>query len=86
MNKIPVIAGESNSVESGALATVGIDYYKLGQTTAKMALKVIKGEKPQDIAIQGQAGTDLVLNLKAAKNMGVTISQDIIAKAKKVIK
>jgi putative ABC transport system substrate-binding protein len=51
-----------------------------------MALKVIKGEKPQDMAIQGQAGTDLVLNLKAAKNMGVTISQDMIAKAKKVIK
>lgn len=85
-NKIPVIAGESNSVESGALATVGIDYYKLGQTTGQMALRVIKGEKPQDMAIQGQAGTDLVLNLKAAKNMGVTISQEMIAKAKKVIK
>lgn len=85
-NKIPIIAGESNSVEAGALATVGIDYYKLGQTTAEMAVRVIKGEKPQDMAIQGQAGTDLVVNLKAAKNMGVTIPEDIIAKAKKVIK
>lgn len=84
-NKIPVIAGESNSVEAGALATVGIDYTKLGQTTAQMALRVLKGEKPQDMAIQGQTGTDLVLNLKAAKNMGVTVSQDMIAKAKKVI-
>lgn len=84
-NKIPIISGESNSVESGALATVGIDYYKLGQTTAEMALRVIKGEKPQDMAIQGQAGTDLVINLKAAQNMGVTVPEDVIAKAKKVI-
>ncbi|HWP97876.1 MAG TPA: ABC transporter substrate-binding protein [Syntrophomonadaceae bacterium] len=84
-SKIPVISGESNSVESGALATVGIDYAKLGQTTAQMALKVLKGEKPQDMAIQGQAGTDLVINLTAAKNMGVTVPQEIITKAKKVI-
>ncbi|MDD2235262.1 MAG: ABC transporter substrate-binding protein [Desulfitobacteriaceae bacterium] len=85
-NKIPIIAGESNSVETGALATIGIDYYKLGQTTAEMAVRVINGEKPQDMAIQGQAGTDLVINLKAAEKMGVTIPEDILARAKNVIK
>ena len=85
-NKIPVISGESESVASGALATVGIDYYKLGQTTGDMALRVIKGEKPQDMAIEKQEGTELVLNLKAAKNMGVTIPESIISKAKNVIK
>jgi putative ABC transport system substrate-binding protein len=85
-NKIPIISGESESVQNGAIATVGIDYYKLGQTTGDMAIRVIKGEKPQDMAIEGQQGTDLTLNLKAAENMGVTISQDMIAKAKNVIK
>jgi len=85
-NKIPVFAAESNSVESGALATVGIDYYQLGRMTGEMALRVIKGEKPQDMAIQQQQGTDLILNLKAAQNMGVTVPESIIAKAKKVIK
>ena len=85
-NKIPVISGESESVASGALATVGIDYYKLGQTTGDMALRVIKGEKPQDMAIEKQEGTELVLNLKAAKNMGVTVPESIISKAKNVIK
>ena len=85
-NKIPVISGESESVASGALATVGIDYYKLGQTTGDMALRVIKGEKPQDMAIEKQEGTELVLNLKAAKNMGVTIPESIISKAKNIIK
>ncbi|HEX3011365.1 MAG TPA: ABC transporter substrate-binding protein [Syntrophomonadaceae bacterium] len=85
-NKIPIIAGESESVKNGAVATVGIDYYKLGQTTGDMALRVLKGEKPETMAIEGQQGTDMTLNLKAAKNMGLTVPQDIIAKAKTVIK
>ncbi|AEF93545.1 ABC transporter substrate binding protein [Desulfotomaculum nigrificans CO-1-SRB] len=85
-NKIPVIAGESESVEKGALATIGIDYYQLGRTTGEMALRIIKGEKPQDMAIQGQDGTNIVLNLQAAKKMGVTVPEALQAKAKKVIK
>lgn len=85
-NKIPVFAAESNSVENGAIATVGIDYYQLGRMTGEMAIRIINGEKPQDMAIQQQQGTDLVLNLKAAQNMGVTIPDAIIAKASKVIK
>lgn len=85
-NKIPVLAGESNSVESGAIATVGIDYYQLGRMTGEMALRVINGEKPQDMAIQQQTGTDLILNLKAAQNMGVTIPESVISRATKVIR
>ncbi|MEG6522300.1 ABC transporter substrate-binding protein [Desulfotomaculum sp. 1211_IL3151] len=84
-NKIPVISGESNSVENGALATVGIDYYQLGRTTAEMAIRVLNGEKPQEMAIQGQPGTDIVINLKAAERMGVTISEDFKKKANKII-
>lgn len=84
-NKIPVISGESNSVENGALATVGIDYYQLGRTTADMAIRVLNGEKPQEMAIEGQPGTDIVLNLQAAERMGVTISDEMKKKAKKVI-
>ncbi len=85
-NKIPVFGAESNTVESGALATVGIDYYKLGRMTGEMALRVLKGEKPQDMAIQQQAGSDLILNLKAAQNMGVTVPEAVTARASKVIK
>ena len=85
-NKIPVIAGESDSVENGALATIGIDYYQLGRTTGEMALRIIKGEKPQEMAIQSQAGSELVINLQAAERMGVTVSEELQAKAKKVIK
>lgn len=85
-NKIPVFGAESNTVESGALATVGIDYYKLGRMTGEMAVRVLKGEKPQDMAIQQQEGSDLILNLKAAQNMGVTVPEAVVTRASKVIK
>ncbi|MEG6615615.1 ABC transporter substrate-binding protein [Peptococcaceae bacterium 1198_IL3148] len=85
-NDIPIIAGESESVEKGALATVGIDYYQLGRTTGEMAVRVINGEKPHDMAIQSQQGSDLTINLKAAERMGVNIPEDLKNKAKKLIK
>ncbi len=85
-NKIPVFGAESNTVEKGAIATVGLDYYKLGRMTGEMAVRVLKGEKPQEMAIQQQTGSDLVLNLKAAERMGVTVPEAVIAKAKTVIK
>ncbi|MBO8137887.1 MAG: ABC transporter substrate-binding protein [Desulfotomaculum sp.] len=85
-HKIPVYTGESNSVEKGAVATIGIDYYQLGRTTGKMALEVINGSDPAEMPIQGQEGTDIVVNLKAAEAMGVTVPDEIINKAVKVIK
>ena len=83
--KIPVIAAETNSVEQGALATLGIDYAKLGSQTGEMALRVLKGEKPQDMAIEGQKESNIVINLKAAQRMGVTVTDAVKAKAARVI-
>lgn len=84
-NKIPVIAAESNSVEQGALATLGIDYAKLGSQTGEMALRVLKGEKPQDMPVEWQKENDIVINLKAAERMGVTVSSEIKGKAFRII-
>ncbi|GFN22060.1 MAG: ABC transporter substrate-binding protein [Thermoanaerobacteraceae bacterium] len=84
-HKIPVLAGESNTVEAGALATIGIDYYKLGQQTGEMALRVLKGEKPQDMPIERQRDLSIVVNAKAAEAFGVTIPEDLKAKADKII-
>jgi putative ABC transport system substrate-binding protein len=44
-NALPVIAGEAGMVERGAIATIGINYEKLGKQTAEMALRILKGEK-----------------------------------------
>ncbi|GED59111.1 ABC transporter substrate-binding protein [Brevibacillus formosus] len=84
--KIPVIAGEENSVKSGAIATYGIDYTKLGEQTADMATKILKGEaKPADMAVEVQVDMKLVLNKKAAEKMGVTIPQAMLDRAGQVI-
>lgn len=83
--KIPVIAGESNSVEQGALATWGIDYYKLGRQTGEMALRILSGENPKGMAIEEQKETNLVVNLKAAERIGITVSDAVKEKAAKLI-
>ncbi len=85
-HKIPVVAGEENSVKSGAIATFGLDYGKLGEQTADMATKILKGEaKPADMPVEKQAQMKLVLNKKAAENMGVTLPKELLDKADEVV-
>ncbi|MGO0063137.1 ABC transporter substrate-binding protein [Brevibacillus fluminis] len=85
-NKIPVVAGEENSVKSGAIATYGIQYDKLGAQTADMAVKILKGEaKPADMPVEKQAEMKLIVNKKAAEKMGVTLPQSLLDKANEVI-
>ena len=80
--KIPVIASEGDSVKRGAIATIGIDYYKLGYQTGEMAVKVLKGEaKPADMPVETQTELAVYLNTGAAERMGVTIPEDLLAKA-----
>jgi len=84
--KIPVIAGEENSVKSGAIATFGIDYGKLGEQTADMAVKILKGEaKPADMPVEKQAEMKLVVNKTAAEKMGVTLPQELLDGADEVV-
>ncbi len=85
-NKILVVSGEKDSVKRGAVSTIGLDYYKLGQQTGEMALKILSGEaKPQDMPVESQNNTDIIINLKAAKAMGVTIPESLIKKAAEII-
>ena len=83
-NDIPVIAGEGDSVERGALATLGIDYYELGRQTGEMALRVLEGEVPAEMAVEKQKDMKLYLNKKAAEAMGVSIPDDILQEADEV--
>lgn len=80
-NKLPVFAGEENTVKGGAIGTYGIDYYKLGRQTGEMALRILKGEKPQEMAIESQKDLTLTLNPAAAERMGVTLPETLKAKA-----
>lgn len=80
-NKLPLIAGETESVSRGALATVGLDYYQLGRQTGAMAIRVLKGANPAETAIEFQEEISLVINKTAAARMGITIPADLMKDA-----
>ncbi|MES1150712.1 MAG: ABC transporter substrate-binding protein [Dongia sp.] len=85
-NKLPVFAGDTDSVKRGAIAAVGFDYYDVGRQTGKIVARILKGEKPGDIAVQGVEITQLFVNPGAAQKMGVAIPEALISSAKEVVK
>ncbi|AHI22742.1 ABC transporter substrate-binding protein [Corynebacterium vitaeruminis] len=83
--KIPVVAAEAGTVEGGAVATLGIDYEKLGEQTGKMAIDILKnGKNPAEMPVETATDFTYVINEDAAKAQGVTIPQDILDKAERV--
>ncbi|WP_018024672.1 ABC transporter substrate-binding protein [Corynebacterium ulceribovis] len=80
--KIPVIAAEAGTVEGGAIATLGIDYKKLGKQTGEMALRILKEDAdPAETPVEKATEFTYVVNEEAAKRQGVTIPQAILDKA-----
>jgi putative ABC transport system substrate-binding protein len=80
-NKLPLIVGEGDAVRRGGLASVGIDYYKLGYQTGKMALRILQGENPAEMSIEYQEDINLIVNLDAAERMGVVLRPELLAGA-----
>lgn len=83
--KVPLYAGDTDSVARGALASVSFNYFDVGRQTGEIVARVLKGEAPGDIPVRIAAGSDLFVNKKAAEKMGVTFSDDLVKRAKKVI-
>ena len=84
--QIPVFAGDTGSVERGAAAALGFNYYDIGRQTGQIVVDVLNGKNPGDIDVQGVDKTNLHVNLPAAEKMGLKLSDALIAKAEKVIK
>ena len=81
--RIPVFCGEAGMLKSGGVATLGIDYYKLGFQTGEMAADILSGKsKPQNMAIQAQKTFTVTLNEAQIKKLGLTIPDDILKEAK----
>ena len=87
--KIALIVADPSTVDKGALASYGIDYFSLGKKSGEIALKIIKGAKPSDIPIQTITDPNelqFVVNLDTAKTIGISVSEEIIKAADKIIK
>lgn len=83
--KIPIIASDTDSVERGAIAALGVNYYDLGVQTGKMAARILKGEKPGEMASETSDKLELFVNPGAAKKQGVTLEPAFIESATSVI-
>lgn len=76
-NNIPLIAGESSVVDAGGLATIGINYFNLGKQTGEMAIRVLKGDNPQDMPIESQKDFDIVINEETANLLEIEIPAEL---------
>ncbi|WP_099191928.1 ABC transporter substrate-binding protein [Tepidibacter mesophilus] len=73
---IPIIASEKGSVELGALATCGIDYYELGYESGKMAVEVLKGEDISKMPMKTGEKMEIIINEDALKNLSIQKPDD----------
>jgi putative ABC transport system substrate-binding protein len=80
-NKMPLVAGDPDSVKRGAVAAYGFDYYDLGKQTGDMAAKILSGTPISGIPVEFAKNLQLSVNEKAAAAQGVTMPQDLIDKA-----
>ena len=85
-SRLPAIYGDREHVDAGGLATYGVSINDLFRRTATYVDKILKGAKPGDLPIEQPTKFELVINLKAAKQIGLTIPPNVLARADRVIK
>jgi ABC-type uncharacterized transport system substrate-binding protein len=85
-NHVPVIYAASEFVEAGGLMSYGPNYREMFRRVAEFVDKILKGTKPADIPFEQPTKIELVINLRTAKQIGVTIPSEVLIWADRVIK
>jgi putative tryptophan/tyrosine transport system substrate-binding protein len=84
--RLPGIYSEKEFVNEGGLMSYGADLHDLYRRAAVYVDKVLKGTKPADLPVQQATKFEFVINLKAAKQIGLTLAPEFLARANRVIK
>jgi putative tryptophan/tyrosine transport system substrate-binding protein len=84
--RLPAIYPQDDFVEAGGLMSYGVDYDDLYRRAAVYVDKILKGAKPADLPVQQATKFEFVINLKAAKQIGLTLSPEFLSRANKVIR
>ncbi len=85
-NRLPAIFPDGRYVEDGGLMSYGVNNTDLDRRAATYVDKILKGAKPAELPIEQPTKLELIINLKAAKQIGLTIPPSVLARADKVIK
>lgn len=83
--KIPLLVGDEGSVKLGGLFTLGVNYYKSGQETAKIGIQILEGKKPSEIPVSTGRSTRLVINVPKAIQADIRFPAIILHKLKDAI-
>ena len=84
--RLPAIYWQKEFVDEGGLMSYGTDYHDLYRRVAVYVDKILKGAKPADLPVQQATKFEFVINLKAAKQIDLTIPPNVLVRADKVIK
>ena len=85
-HKLSAIYPQKEFVDEGGLMFYGADYVDLHRRAAVYVDKILKGAKPADLPVQQATKFEFVINLKAAKQIGLTLSPEFLSRANRVIK
>ncbi len=85
-NRIPAIYNDIQFVEAGGLIFYGVSFLDLDRRAATYVDKILKGRQPADLPVEQPTKFEFVINLKAAKQIGLTIPPNVLARADRVIR
>jgi ABC-type uncharacterized transport system substrate-binding protein len=85
-NRLPTIFGRPEYVEDGGLVFYGVSYTDLFRRAASYVDKILKGAKPTELPVEQPTKFEFIINLQAAKQIGLTIPPNVLARADRVIR
>ncbi len=83
--KLPTMFHEPSLVVQGALVGCGVGYFEVGRLSAKYAKQILTGTSPQNLPVESFSRVALVVNLKTARALGLTIPQSLLLRAGELI-
>ena len=86
VKKLPTMFLDQSAVIQGGLASYNVSHHEVGRVAAKYVQRILTGVKPRDLPVEGVDKIEFIINLKTAKQIGLTIPPNVLARADRVIR